>query len=485
MNSLNRRVQLHYLLTVAIMAIYGIQVCPFIEGLSPLQLGTPLVLIVILQYLLHRMLWGRGVVAQPLVRQSVAALRLQLLLFLFSGGVLTVSNALVYDFPLGSGLKMILGFIALGFFAALDIALACERQVAETVRQQQLTIDPQRHYFPLVRKFALFAMVTLTLLTGVLFLVVSKDLVWLAQVGESLEMPQAQRAILLELAFTVGILLLYVLQVVRSYSRNLALHFADQNMALARATAGSFDGRVTVSSHDEFGVMGYHTNRMIETLNSRTAELQRTQDVTILTLATLAETRDPETGEHILRTQRYVKALAEQLRQRPEYRSQLDDATIDLLYKSAPLHDIGKVGIPDHILLKPGRLDEEEFAIMRHHAELGGEALGVAERELGSSSFLRYAREIAQSHHEKWDGSGYPEGLQGEAIPLSGRLMAVADVYDALISRRVYKEPFSHDKAMAIIRDGRGTHFDPLLIDILDECEAVFVAIAAAYTQEP
>ncbi len=198
----------------------------------------------------------------------------------------------------------------------------------------------------------------------------------------------------------------------------------------------------------------------------RTEEMRAIQDVAVLAVASLAETRDNETGNHIRRTQYYVRTLAGYLRTHPRFRPDLDDTAIELLFKSAPLHDIGKVGIPDRILLKPGRLDRDEFEIMKTHTTLGYESIQQAEQRLGSSvDFLRYAKEIALSHQEKWDGSGYPDGLAGDRIPLSARLMAVADVYDALISRRVYKLPFTEEKSIAIMREGRGAHFDP---DILD-----------------
>ena len=182
-------------------------------------------------------------------------------------------------------------------------------------------------------------------------------------------------------------------------------------------------------------------------------------------MASLAETRDNETGNHIIRTQHYVKLLAMQLREHPRFAHYLDDATIDLLFKSAPLHDIGKVGIPDSILLKPGKLTQEEFETMKTHTTLGRSAIEAAELRLGRNvPFLRCAKEIAYSHQEKWDGSGYPLGLAGDTIPLSARLMAIADVYDALISRRVYKPAFTHEAAMAIIEEGSGRHFDPDLV---------------------
>ncbi|MCK5263707.1 MAG: HD domain-containing protein, partial [Gammaproteobacteria bacterium] len=279
-------------------------------------------------------------------------------------------------------------------------------------------------------------------------------------------------------------LLIYMLVVVNSYARNLKHFFGHQNLVLGAVSSGHLDQSVAVCSNDEFGVMAHHTNVMIRSLQDRTEALQRTQDVTFLSLASLAETRDNETGAHILRTQHYVRALAIALSDNQKFSAMLDEETIDQLYKSAPLHDIGKVGIPDAILLKPGKLDDDEFEIMKTHAALGGEALQLAEKELGECSFLRFAKEIALTHHEKWDGSGYPQGLKGDVIPLSGRLMAVADVYDALISKRIYKPAFTHEKAMEIITEGRGQHFDADIVDTLYLIEDEVKIIAARYADE-
>ncbi len=217
----------------------------------------------------------------------------------------------------------------------------------------------------------------------------------------------------------------------------------------------------------------------------RTRDLAETQEATIFALSTLAETRDNETGNHIRRTQHYVRTLAMTLRQHPRFADELTVGNIELIYKSAPLHDIGKVGVPDSILLKPGKLDDEEWVIMRMHSTYGRDAIVAAEVLLSSeSSFLRYAREIAYGHHEKWDGTGYPLGLVGDKIPVSARLMAVADVYDALISRRVYKPPFPHEKAVSIIQAGHGNHFDPDMVDAFMEIAEEFRQIALQYSDE-
>jgi response regulator RpfG family c-di-GMP phosphodiesterase len=204
-------------------------------------------------------------------------------------------------------------------------------------------------------------------------------------------------------------------------------------------------------------------------------EAIQAKDAIIFAMASLAEVRDNETGNHIYRTQHYVRALAEAAQ--PLFADQLDAAMIELMFKSAPLHDIGKIGVPDKILLKPGKLDAEEYAVMQSHAELGRRAIEAAEKRMGASTFLALAKEIAHTHHEKWDGSGYPQGLQGEQIPLSGRVMAIADVYDALVSERVYKKAIPHEEAIALIVSESGRHFDPALVKVFETIAPAFPVI--------
>jgi putative two-component system response regulator len=214
----------------------------------------------------------------------------------------------------------------------------------------------------------------------------------------------------------------------------------------------------------------------------RTHENALVQDASIHALARLAETRDPETGNHIRRTQEYVRVLATRLREHRRFAASLTNHVIELLYKSAPLHDIGKVGIPDHILLKPGKLTPQEWTIMQRHARLGADAIERAERDVAQPiEFLAIAKEIALHHHEKWDGSGYPDGLAGDAIPFPARLMALADVFDAVISRRVYKEPLPFERARSIITAGRGCHFDPDVVSAFEADFDRFRAIAQRY----
>lgn len=217
------------------------------------------------------------------------------------------------------------------------------------------------------------------------------------------------------------------------------------------------------------------------------------QDVSLHTLASLGELRDNETGEHLRRTQAYVALVVGALNRNPAYGPLLEGDKGKAIIRAAPLHDIGKVGIPDHILRKPGRLTAAEFDIIKTHSAIGGEAIELAiDRVIssdqsplagdhGALNFLAIAAQIARGHHERWDGRGYPDGLAGDAIPLPARIMALADVYDALISKRVYKEAMPHAEAVALILDGRGEHFDPVIVDVFEELHEQFSDVGQRY----
>ncbi len=199
------------------------------------------------------------------------------------------------------------------------------------------------------------------------------------------------------------------------------------------------------------------------------------RDMMIFTLAKLAETRDRATGMHLDRIREYCRILAEDLSQREKFRDVVDGDYVQLLYLTSPLHDIGKVGIPDEVLLKPGRLTPEEYSLMQQHTIIGGNTLQAAANAHPETQFLAMARDIAMSHHERYDGTGYPHGLAGEDIPLAGRITALADVYDALTSERVYKSAYSHETSRTIILEGRGTQFDPEIVDAFIRCEKDFI----------
>lgn len=202
---------------------------------------------------------------------------------------------------------------------------------------------------------------------------------------------------------------------------------------------------------------------------------------TLFSLAKLAESRDHDTGEHLERMREYAKILAQTMSQWPKYREIVDGEYIEMLYMTSPLHDIGKVAIPDHVLLKPGRLTADEYEVMKAHASIGADALAIAMDNHPEAKFLRMAHDLTRTHHERFDGSGYPSGVAGEDIPLCGRIVAVADVYDALTSDRVYRQALTHDEARQMITEESGTHFDPDVVQAFVESEDKFLAVRARY----
>jgi len=210
-----------------------------------------------------------------------------------------------------------------------------------------------------------------------------------------------------------------------------------------------------------------------------------TRDMAIFTMAKLAESRDPDTGEHLERVRNYSRCLANRLLADGKFFRELDRRFVELIYETSPLHDIGKVAIPDKILLKPGKLTSQEFDIMKTHTIEGARTLQAALDEYPNASFLKMAHDIAISHHEKFDGTGYPFGLAGDDIPLCGRIVAVADVYDALTSKRVYKDEFTHDSSSAIIAEGAGAHFDETIVDAFFQSEDEFQEIRLRYNDTP
>ncbi len=385
-------VTLHYLSAAIIVSIYGVQVCPFLESLTWGQLVLPILAAFALQFSLQQVLWPHLVGQADFELQSRRAFALVLGLFLFSGLGLSLFNQWFYQFPLGSGAKLTVGLLGLGLFCAVDISLAEERRLHRRFAHTGETLNPERHFFSQPKKLALLALALALCMAGVFFLLIVKDLDWMIEVGGKINLKDAQRAILAEVLFVVLVALGHFCNLIQSYSQNQKLFFTHENQALSGAGLGDFGNRVPVASADEYGQMAQRTNEMIRHLARRTQEVAQTQDATIVALASLAETRDNETGAHIRRTQEYVKAIALKLKNHPDFSADLTPEVIDLFYKSAPLHDIGKVGIPDAILLKPERLDEPEFRIMMTHARLGEQALEEPLAQLGECGFLRYAQ---------------------------------------------------------------------------------------------
>lgn len=477
----DRRATVHYLLVTVVMGVYGLWVCPMEKNLP------------VLAWLLHmggvllfargaRLLASRTLVARVSPDWQVMGLFLMDFMLLgASGWAMSLFNEFWYGTGIRSGVELTAGFLILGFFVGTDLALIHNRRLALKIGQGLFAGTD--HYLSVPRKLVLVVGGSLFSVMATLFVVFVTDFDWLIAQGPS-AMMRAKGPVMINLGFILSTLMAHTVNVVITYARNIRLFLEAETQALGEAAAGNLDSRMPVAFNNEMGVIAAHTNKMIFRLKEKNLMVEQLRDVIINSMASLAETRDNETGAHIRRTQHYVRSLAETLAAFPPYRTELNAKTIDLLYKTAPLHDIGKVGVPDAILLKPGRLTDDEFTVMKRHTLSGEEAIRRAESRMApgeEASFLVFAREIAGAHHEKWDGSGYPRGLSGTAIPLSARLMALADVYDALRSRRVYKGAFTHAEARQIILDGRGTHFDPGVVDAFCVCEARFIEISGLF----
>jgi response regulator RpfG family c-di-GMP phosphodiesterase len=476
-----------YLLAGFLFGTYGGRICPMLETLTPSEVithvGITFVIMLILRHLISRSL--------KVLKLSGLA-RLDTVLFFMTSIPLASFYSLSYEFPLDSNLKVVFGMTIFGFLTGFILELHSKIHSIKQLSHHQLSHHQLTHHQTpqgllvgqrqsMVKQVIGLFSLLLVILTMTLTMVAVKDVYWLEHNPAHILDGTGKISVIKEFIYVSGVLISYSIYIMILWSQLMKQILTNQECALEQVTSGDIQQRLPVYSNDELGSMATMTNTMIDALQETQNEVAVTRDAAIVSLSALAESRDNETGAHILRTQSYVKELALTLAKKPKHAVLLTPAYIDLLHKSAPLHDIGKVGVPDRVLLKPAKLTDEEFDIMKTHPAIGAEALSIAENQLGSSSFLRIAKEIALTHHEKWNGHGYPNGLAQEDIPLSGRLMALADVYDALISKRIYKPAFSHEKAKAIILEGKGQHFDPEVVDAFLEVEDRFISIAKKY----
>lgn len=460
----------HYTIAGAIFMIYGIQVCPFLDALERELLAS------IIAGLFTVMLLARKIIVQPNMSNPIKQFKIDMGIFMAGGVVLAIGTRIAYDFPIAASFRVIVGLSLLGFFISLQLLLKKEQELIRASIPSTNT-----RYSSVSTRIQVFTFTLLVSAVITMVLVIYKDFEWLKEIGTRYNLEQAAIWILYEFLFVAAVFGGYSFYITRCFSQNIALHFYHQNTTLEKLNQGIREIKVPITIHNEFSIMAEYTNHMVDSLNCTETTLYKTRDAAILAIASLAETRDNETGAHILRTQEYVYALGLYLQNNSRFSQELSNENLELIYKSAPLHDIGKVGIPDAILLKPGKLTVEEFEIMKNHPAIGRRAIEKAEEQIGVLPFLAYAKEISQGHHEKWDGSGYPAGLKGDAIPISARLMALADVYDALITKRVYKSAFSHEKSRDIILEGKGKHFDPDIVGAFVAVENRFLDIAARH----
>ncbi|SON48830.1 HD domain-containing phosphohydrolase [Vibrio tapetis] len=469
-----------YVIAGALFGIYGGRVCPMLETLTASEVLTHVSITFTFLFLTRHFL-----LVHSSWMKALKIAQLDTLAFFTASIPLALYYNLMSDFPLDSNLKVLFGMTLFGFFTGTILQLVAKMKKMDSLSHadhQEFQLKGERQ--SMVKQMIGLVVLLLVTLTLMLALVALKDIFWLKNNPERIFDGSGQISVIKEFVYISAILGGYAITIMLLWTKLMKRVLFSQECSLLMVTKGEMDTRLPVFSNDELGVMATLTNTMLDTLQSSQNEIKTTRDVAITSLAALAESRDNETGAHIIRTQEYVRSLALHLADTPQHQEQLTPDYVELLYKSAPLHDVGKVGIPDAVLLKPGKLTFDEFEIMKQHPEIGAKALSIAEQHLGSSSFLQVAKEISLSHHEKWDGSGYPLGLSGQSIPLSGRLMAVADVYDALISKRVYKPAFTHDEAKEIIIKGKGAHFDPDVVDAFVAMEHEFMAIAKQYSDQ-
>ncbi|PIQ95945.1 MAG: hypothetical protein COV67_12190 [Nitrospinae bacterium CG11_big_fil_rev_8_21_14_0_20_56_8] len=464
------RIGLHYLFAVLVLSVYGGKVCPFISSLGFQKWLVFLVGI----FLLAAWIRARGlesfIEGAPVDIQTRNQFILDFSLFIGMGVAVTVYNMGVNDFPVQSGLKILTGYGALGFFASADLALERQRKVHQALAEAGRGPKLGDRYFPITLKFTVVAVTTLLSMAVLLFLILIRDLEWLKDLQAN-QLALGRWAVLSEMAFVGFVVLAETLNLVASFCRNLKLFFEAENSTLMAVADGDFDRRVPVAFNDEFGQMGAYTNTMIELLKDRNLQLEKTRKEILARLGRAAEYRDNETGLHVVRMSHFCAALGRAIH--------LDGRECDLILQASPMHDIGKIGIPDHILLKPGKLVGEEWEQMKTHA-----AMGAAILSGGNSELLKLAESIALTHHEKWDGTGYPNGLKGEEIPQIGRIVAICDVFDALTSARPYKPAWPLEKTLDFLEEQSGKHFQPELVTRFKEVLPQILSIRDRYQEQ-
>lgn len=450
------RSAIHHAVAGVMLSIYGYHVCNFINGLAVATWVFSLVPILIAQWVVRTLLAHRIVSHSSTAFRPRNALLAEVAVFAVGGTLLGALNVVAWGFPPGSGMKMTLGFTCAGLFAGADAALA--RMMAR-FEQGGLDAAAFGKRAPFALRFGLATALVMSSLVAICALLVLR-----AFEDGAHGQPTNFARVAVELLFVLCVFMAYTFNLVRGLGRLIGSVLNEQISTL-RASHGSVaHRRAVVASADELGTITHEINTLLDALEESDRNAARANETTIRGLVALAGARDNETGLHLRRTQIYVELIARQLAVEPDWANLPDEESIQLLRAAAPLHDIGKVGIPDRVLLKPGRLTDDEFALMQTHVALGLGVLDGIEEEVGVTPFLQTVRHVIAGHHERWDGKGYPAGLAGEDIPLAGRIMAVADVYDALRSSRVYKPSMSREDARRIIVEGAGAHFDARIV---------------------
>ncbi|MBT3416242.1 MAG: HD domain-containing protein [Nitrospina sp.] len=463
------RVTVHYIFSIVALAFYGEKVCPLLETIGKLEWSLRLVVVFTVLFLIRPLLVKSIVLKTVWQKQSQFQFLLELALFVVGALALGWYNSFENDASLGNNAKVYLGCTMFGFFIACDMALERQKLIAEDPDLVTGNIESAKVTFPITAKLTAVAVFSLIFMTSIMFLVFLKDLYWFIDLGQD-NYGQGSFFFLQELLFVGSVILAEMVNLIVSFCRNLKQFFHNQNASMEAVSNGNLDQHVMISSQDEFSVMGHYTNWMIEMLKKRNRELEKARREIVVRLGRAAEYRDNETGMHVIRMSNYSAALARA--------AKLPEEQCDLILQASPMHDVGKIGIRDSILLKPGKLDDEEWVNMKTHVNIGVSILSG-----GDSQIIQLAQEIAATHHEKYDGTGYPNGLKGEGISIAGRIVPVCDVFDALTSVRPYKEAWTVEDAIELLKREKGKHFDPDLVDKFISILPEILEIRARYSE--
>lgn len=462
----------HHLIFSIFVTIYGYSVCNFINGLEVSLWAATLVPVLVAQWVLRTLIARRVTVAPPTLRPRLAFFG-ELGVFVLGGAVVGTVNTVLHGFPVGSGLKAMLGFVTIGVFAGVDQAFVQARIRFEQGGMVASRGTPRSPFA--VRVGLGFGLVT-ALVLGVVSLLVLRGIE-----DGTVQNAEGFRRLVIEFAFVFAVILCYVANCARGAGKLLTEAISEQVQTLGDARDGQARRRAVVGTHDEIGFVSGEINHLLDELDRAQETTARTNDAIMKALIGLAGARDNETGGHLQRTQGYVGILCEQLARDPAHAPALNPTSIANIVSAAPLHDIGKVAVPDAILRKPGRLTRDEFEVMKTHVVHGLTVIDKVIADVGATPYLAAARDVIAGHHEHWNGAGYPFGLKGTDIPLAGRVMALADVYDALRSARVYKPAMSHAEARQILVDGAGTQFDPGVVAAFLVAEGQFERVATSF----
>jgi response regulator RpfG family c-di-GMP phosphodiesterase len=445
------RITAHYIFSIIILAIYGERVCPIIESIGQLDWTIRLTVVFTAIFCIRPLIVKWVIAKAHWQKQPQRQFFLEWFLFLVGASILAWYNSYENYADIVSTGKVFLGCTTFGFFIACDMALERQKLITGNLEIMDLSEHDAKVAFPITAKLVAIAVFSLIFMTSIMALVFLKDLYWFIDLEQD-NYREGSVTFMRELFFVGGVILAEMTNLIFSFCRNLKQHFNNQNTSMEAVSKGDLNRYVMISSQDEFAVMGRYTNFMIEMLKERNRQLEETRQEIIQRLGRAAEYRDNETGMHVVRMSHFSEALAK--------KANLSKEQCDLILQASPMHDVGKIGIPDNVLLKPGKLVGEEWTKMQSHVEVGAAILSGSD-----SPLMQLAEEIAATHHEKYDGTGYPNGLKGEEISIEGRIVPICDVFDALTSVRPYKKAWTVEDAINLIKKEKGKHFDPDLVD--------------------